>query len=213
MLFRPFMQTPEHQNIPERYRRMRHPFFAWTGARPVVAQHTRAEHKALQRWVQGRKAVVEIGVAEGASALALRESMAADGTLYLIDPYHLSRLRWLNLSRRAAHACVNLSKNGRVLWIQKFSAQAAVQWSSPIDFLFVDGDHAEAAVRDDWRLWHAFLRLGAVAVFHDARVFPDGWPAESDGPVKFVDGLFRQQNSEWKIVDEVHSLVFVQRSA
>ena len=70
-----------------------HSVYAWLGLRPFVAQHTAAEHAALQRWATGRKTLAEIGVAEGVSALALREAMSPDGTLYLIDPFHLSRLR------------------------------------------------------------------------------------------------------------------------
>jgi len=141
------------------------------GLRPTFAQRTRAEHEALQRWVHGRKAVVEIGGAEGGSALALREAMGLDGTLYLIDPYHLSRVRWLNAPQRAAHACVNGSGNGRFVWI---SVQAATHWRGAIDFLLFDGDHAEEAVRSDWQTWHGFLRPGGVAAFHDARVFLGG---------------------------------------
>lgn len=213
LLFRPFMETPEHQVIPGLYSRLRHPLFAWIGLRPIFAQHTRAEHEALQRWVRGRKTVVEIGVAEGGSALALRQAMPPNGALYLIDPYHLSRIRWLNALRRAALACVRVSDNGRVVWMEEFSAQAAAKWSDTIDFILFDGDHAEEAVRYDWQAWHRFLRPGGVAAFHDARVFPGGWPAVSDGPVKLVDSLFRQERpSEWDIVDEVHSLVIARRS-
>jgi hypothetical protein len=91
MLFRPFMQTPEHEDIPGLYRRLRHPLFAWIELRPIFAQHTRADHEALQRWVRGRKTVVEIGVAEGGSALALRQAMPPNGALYFIDPYHLTK--------------------------------------------------------------------------------------------------------------------------
>jgi len=50
---------------------MKHPFFAWVGLRPAMAQHTAAEHDALGKHAQGRKSLVEIGVAEGASAIAL----------------------------------------------------------------------------------------------------------------------------------------------
>src|SRR5579862_6539697 len=68
---------------------LRHPLYACLGLRPVLAQHTAAEHTTFKRWAVGRRSVVEIGVAEGVSALAMRESMDADGTLYLIDPFHL----------------------------------------------------------------------------------------------------------------------------
>ena len=69
--------------------------------------------------------MVEIGVAEGVSALALREGMAEDGTLYLIDPFHLSRIPALNFIKRVAQRTVAGSARGKVVWIEKFSQDAA----------------------------------------------------------------------------------------
>jgi predicted O-methyltransferase YrrM len=194
--------------------RMQHPLFLWLGLRPVIAQHTRREHEALQRWASNRRQVVEIGVAEGASALALREVMAADGTLYLIDPFHLSRVKWINSQRHAASAAVARSGNGRVVWIEKFSSEAARSWTKSIDFLFIDGDHDEKAVSEDWQRWHRFVPPGGCVAFHDAREFANGWPRATDGPVRVVNSLFREEPvADWEIVEEVDSLVVVRRSA
>jgi len=102
-----------------------HPIYAWLGLRPFLAQHTAAEHAALQRWAQGRTTLAEIGVAEGVSALALREAMSPGGTLYLIDPFHLSRSRRLNFTKRAAHKLVSTCRRGKVIWIEKFSHDVA----------------------------------------------------------------------------------------
>jgi len=88
--------------VPTVYRWLRHPVWGLLGLRPVFAQHTQGEHEALIRWACGRRSVVEIGVAEGASALALRQGMHAEGTLYLIDPFHLSRFRAINATKRLA---------------------------------------------------------------------------------------------------------------
>ncbi len=71
------MESPEPCSVPWIYRRTRHPVFAWLGLRPIFAQHTSAEHETLKRWACGRRRLVEIGVAEGASALALREAMSS----------------------------------------------------------------------------------------------------------------------------------------
>lgn len=212
LLFRPFMETPEPSRAPPIYRYLRHPIFAWLGLRPTFAQHTRAEHEALREWARGRRTVVELGVAEGGSAVALREAMAADGTLYLIDPFHLSRIQWLNAPKRAARAAVARCHRGRVVWVEKFSFEAARDWTEEVDFLFFDGDHSEQGVRQDWEDWHRFIAHRGVAAFHDARVFPNGWPTPEDGPVKLVNGLFRDQSSPgWTIVQEMHSLVIVRR--
>lgn len=191
---------------------LRHPMFAWLGFRPLLGQHTAAEHNALQEWATGRSSLVEIGVAEGASAVALRKSMSSGGTLHLIDPFHLSRVRYLNATKRVAHRAVERCRNGRVVWIEKFSADAATEWNSPIDFLFIDGDHSEAAVQQDWDNWQCFVIKGGVVAFHDAAVFPGGWPQPDWGPVRIVDKLFRTQSvNGWRIAHHVDSLVVVER--
>lgn len=220
VLFRPFMETPEDLHVPESYRRMRSPLFAWVGLRPVFAQHTLVEDRTLRAWVAERKTVVEIGVAEGGSALALQDSMPSGGTLYLIDPYHLSRFRWINSPKRVAHAALKrAARKSRarqtsvdVVWIEEFSFNACRKWSRAIDFLFLDGDHDENAVRRDWRDWNKFVSPGGIVAFHDARVFPGGWSRPSDGPVRLVNALFRQEMIEdWEIVQETHSLVLLER--
>lgn len=189
-----------------------HPLFAWAGLRPVQAQHTENEHRALENHGRGRRSVVELGVAEGASAVALRTVMDPGGTLYLVDPYHLSRVPALNFLRRAAHRAVAAGDGARVVWLEKFSHEAARDWRAPIDFLFIDGDHEEKAVARDWEQWSPFLAPHGIAAFHDARVFPGGWTWAEYGPVQFVDRTFRRgAGSQWAIVDEVDSLVFVRR--
>jgi hypothetical protein len=191
---------------------LRHPVFAWLGIRPVLGQHTASEHDALRKWATGRSRLVEIGVAEGASAVALREVMSPDGTLWLIDPFHLSRVRAINATRRAAHRAVRGCRNGRVIWLEEFSSNAAKGWSGQIDFLFIDGDHSETGVRQDWDEWHQYVVPGGVVAFHDAATFPGGWTQENWGPVKLVDQLFRSRPLPgWEIVQQVDSLVVVQR--
>src|SRR5688572_27215678 len=166
VLYRSLQPGPERDVVPPFTRCLRHPVFAWLRLRPLFAEHTRVESEALRRWARNRKALMEIGVAEGASALALRQVMHPDGTLYLVDPFHLSRLPVLNAMKRAAHSAVNGSANGRVVWIQRFSVDAARGWSTPIEFLFLDGDHAEGAVRQDWHDWHPYIPVAGVVAFH-----------------------------------------------
>lgn len=190
----------------------RHPAYAWLGLRPVLAQHTAAEHASIKKWAAGRPVVVEIGVAEGVSALALRESMSETGSLYLVDPYHLSRIPVINFMKRAAHRTVESCCRGSVIWIEKFSQDAVKMWNRPIDLILIDGDHAENAVEQDWNEWSPFVVPGGVAIFHDARIFEGGWTRPNYGPVKLVDRVFRSgQAPEWTIVEEIHSLCVVKR--
>jgi len=190
-----------------------HPVYAWLGMRPVVAQHTAEEHSALGRWATGRSSIVEIGVAEGVSAIALRQRMSEDGTLYLIDPFHLSRIPVFNFTKRAAHRAVGSVTRGKTVWIQNFSSKTSQSWNKPIDLLLIDGDHSEEGVRLDWAEWSPFVVPGGIVIFHDARLFEGGWTTPDNGPVKLVDDLFRRQMIPgWEIVEEIHSLVVVKRS-
>lgn len=191
---------------------LRHSVCAYLGLRPAQAQHTAEEHAALKRLAAGARCVVEIGVAEGVSALALREGMAEDGTLHLIDPFHLSRLPMLNFIKRVAQRTVNGSSHGQVEWIEKFSQDAALVWKESIDLILIDGDHAEPAVEHDWQNWSHFVKSGGTVIFHDARVFERGWTTCDYGPVKFVDRHFRNGGvAGWTIAEEIHSLFIVRR--
>ncbi len=210
-----FVQVPGDpaKTSPLLSRILLHPVFAWVGLRAPIAQHTLAEHEALMRQARGTSTIVEIGVAEGASAAGLREAMSADGALYLIDPFHLSRLSALNFPKRAARRAVGSAGSARTVWIESFSHDAVRDWKAPIDFLFIDGDHREEAVERDWLDWSRFVTDHGVAAFHDARLFPGGWPTPDYGPVRFIDRAFRQTSNspEWSIIEEVDSLVFVSR--
>jgi hypothetical protein len=139
--------------------------------------------------------------------------MAPSGILTLIDPFHLSRWKRINATKRAAHIAVSRFARGSVHWVEQMSSDALHAWDTPIDFLLIDGDHQEAAVLQDWNGWSAFVAPGGVVAFHDARVFQNGWPSPFDGPVRVVDGLFRGPKSlaGWQIVEEVHSFVVVRR--
>ena len=115
--------------------------------------------------------------------------------------------------KRTAFKTVGRSGKGRVVWLERFSFQASKRWNLPIDFLFIDGDHSEKGVTRDWTEWSPFVSQNGVVLFHDARIFHDGWPTSEDGPVQVVNRLFRQHTSkEWRIVDEIDSIVAIQRT-
>lgn len=207
-LFRPFDKNPNAL----RFRR--HPLFRLLGLRGTIAQHSEAEERELMRHASGCRTIVEIGVAEGASALALREAAASDGTIYLVDPYPPGRIPGIDLTKLCALQQVRRTNNANVQFIGDFSYNAAKNWNAPIDFLFIDAEHSYEACLRDWLEWSPFVVPGGHVAFHDARVFPNGWPREDWGPVKVVNELFgNRRNSPWEVVAEVDSLVIVRRPA
>jgi predicted O-methyltransferase YrrM len=100
-----------------------------------------------------------------------------------------------------------------VHFVADFSHNASKTWSTSIDFLFIDGDHSYEACMRDWQEWSRFVEAGGIVAFHDARTFKGGWPKEDWGPVLVVNELFRDQpNSNWKLIDEIDSLVVVKKN-
>jgi len=187
--------------------------FYLLGLRGIIAGHTEEEELLLQQFVSGRESIVEIGIAEGASALELRRFASPKATLYLIDPFLTAkRFPFINFTKLVANRHANLSQNAKVEWLYDYSFNVSKDWNKSIDFLFIDGDHSYEGCYQDWIEWSPYIVKGGVVAFHDARVFEGGWTDENTGSVRVINQLFRDVNqSDWKIVDEVKSLVIVQR--
>jgi predicted O-methyltransferase YrrM len=212
--YRPFNTgTAPDRVLPQR---VRHPLFALLGLRPLASQHSEAEDRLLRRYAQrAGRVLVEIGVAEGGSAVSLREEMPADGCLYLIDPFFRGRLPFTSATRLVAHRAVDSVSRGQVVWLEQYSFEAVRSWPAEraIDLLFIDGDHSEQGCRRDWDEWHGFVRPGGYVIFHDSCLFAGGWTTPDDGPVRVVQSLFHGARPlpGWRIVETADSVVVVER--
>jgi predicted O-methyltransferase YrrM len=182
--------------------------------------HTDGEAELLGRLAQGRHRVVEIGTYEGSSAVVLAEAMSLDATLHLIDSYEGNALLfgWRGTERATRRLMdrVTSERGGpSVKWHVARSGDVARGWSEPIDFLFIDADHTEAGARADWEAFSPHVPVGGVVAFHDARSGHAGGPSAHPGPTAVVDSLFRGDAplAGWRIVDEVDSVVAVERAA
>ena len=190
------------------------------GLIPPRTMHSREERELLQRLARGARRVVEIGVYEGASAAALCEVLAPDAELHLVDPFghHPTALPagWGATERASRCVVGRAARRGgpRVVWHVELSEDAARGWSSPVDLVFVDGDHAEAATRLDWELWHPHVAPGGHLLFHDAREGRAGGRG-LPGPTRVVDELFRgdQPLGGWSIAAEVDRTVAVRKNS
>lgn len=190
------------------------------GLIPPRTMHSAGERELLTRLARDARRVVEIGVYEGSSAVALARIMAPHQELHLIDPFghHPTALPsgWgaTEAASRRVVARAARREGPRVVWHPRLSQDVAPGWTLPIDLLFVDGDHAEEGVARDWADWQRFVAPGGHVLFHDAR---DGAPDGRGlpGPTAVVDRLFRgaAPAAGWEITAEVDRTVAVRRTA
>jgi predicted O-methyltransferase YrrM len=189
------------------------------GLIPPRVMHSAAEAAALTRWAAQAHRVIELGVYEGSSALVLSAALGSDAELHLVDPFvdesgWALRPNWRpNVTATKMAVRRGQPPSGpRIIWHHARSQDVGRDWGGgPADMVFVDGDHSPEGCREDWEMWHRHVRPGGTMAFHDARAGqPDG--RGSPGPTSVVDELFRVQES-WPIVEELESLVVVQRPA
>jgi predicted O-methyltransferase YrrM len=143
---------------------------------------------------------VEIGSARGRSAchvgLALKQN--GHGRLFAIDPH--TRSDWND--RGSTDTYTVLQQNISAVGVQKFveiiraySADAARDWTSKIDLLFIDGDHSYEGVKRDWDLFLPHMSKFGVVAFHDTMWDlrpPASWDrGVTMGVPQFVDELRR----------------------
>jgi hypothetical protein len=104
---------------------------------------------------------------------------------------------------RAAHG----GEAPEVHWHVERSQDVGRAWSArAVDFVFIDGDHSPAAVREDWDVWQRHVPEGGHVAFHDAN-------GHSPGPSAVVDELFEGPRpvEGWTVERAVESLVVVRR--
>ena len=182
------------------------------GLIPPRTMHSAGEAALLAELAQGRRRVVEVGVYEGSSALVLTGALPLGAELHLVEPFGRGMDWWEPADERAVKTIVGRAARRRggpeVHWHVATSEAAARGWRLPVDLVFIDGDHTEAACRLDWDLWHPLVEPGGVVAFHDAR---GGDP----GPTAVVEALFSDggagHRAGWRVVAERDTVVAVQR--
>lgn len=190
--------------------------------------HSSADAAVVLGAARGARRVVEIGVYEGASAIALIGALGAGCELHLVDPFgrHPDALpagwgasewatrRAVERARRRGRRAGGHRAGPEVHWHPCLSAELAARWQGEVDLVFIDGDHSEAGCELDWYSWRGFVPVGGHVVFHDARAgLPGG--RGLPGPSVVVTRHFRAAGdaSGWEIVAEADRTVAVQRVA
>ncbi|HME47718.1 class I SAM-dependent methyltransferase [Mycobacterium sp.] len=157
-----------------------------TGFMP--ADEGRALYEAALRYLDGGVGV-EIGTYCGKSTVLLgAAAQNTDSVVYTVDHHHGSEEHqpgWeyhdsslvdeqtgmfdtLPVFRRTLDAA---GLDEHVVAVVGKSAIAAKGWRTPLQLLFIDGGHSEAAAQQDFDGWAPWVGVGGALVIHD--VFPD----------------------------------------
>lgn len=157
-----------------------------TGFMP--ADEGRALYDAACRYLRGGVGV-EIGTYCGKSTVLLGAAAAATGSvLYTIDHHHGSEEHQSGWEYHDAtmvdphtglfdtlpafrHTLDAMDLPENVVAVVGRSPVVARGWSTPLQFLFIDGGHTDEAAQRDFDGWAGWVAPGGALVIHD--VFPD----------------------------------------
>jgi len=116
--------------------------------------------------VEQPMATLEVGLAYGASALAILEGKdQREGIHYAIDPFQSSQ--WDSLGAQNVRSAGFEDAFFLVEERDDVALPQLVGKGVRIDFAFIDGDHSSAATLLDWHYIDQLLIDGGILVFHD----------------------------------------------
>jgi len=136
---------------------------------------------------------IEIGVAGGDHTLSLLETLKIK-KIYCIDPYniyedyHEGKLHFgvdqapIEETEIYAQKLLNKYKDN-IVWLKKLSNDAVRDIQEQLDFVYIDGNHADNYVADDIQNYFPLLKKGGVIGGHD---FYNGFQSEHDGVISAV---------------------------
>lgn len=182
------------------------------GSDKSITQTSVNEQNAMHKYLENSKLIAEIGVFEGFNTREFALRSPNDAIIYAIDPFFKSSMGICYGEIIAKREWKRNKIRNKIKIIKGFSWDVESSIPDKIDFLFVDGDHTFDGVKKDFDIYKNKMALHGTIALHDARVFNTGWTNHDWGPVRLVKEVV-QKNNEWKIVEEIDSLVFLQRSA
>ncbi len=148
-------------------------------------QTTSAERELLASFLPGAKRIVEIGVFEGLTTRMLAERSDSDAVIYGIDPFFTGRLG-ISWGERIARSYNSRHlASGKLRLVPKLSTNVDGEVPTPVDFVFIDGDHSLDGVTKDWAYWTERLKPGGVIAMHDTLLTPEKPPGYTLGSIDY----------------------------
>ena len=160
----------------------------------------------------------EVGVARGTNALRTLKCMPNLRLLYLIDPYMYypewtstlanNRRYWpedLEIIKDEAKGVLSPFKS-RIEWVFKFFEECTEEDFEPLDFIYIDGNHACEYVLKDIEVARKLVKKGGVVSGHDYH--PDYPSPDSNEIYKAVtthskkhDTVFSHEYEDWWFIN------------
>jgi predicted O-methyltransferase YrrM len=198
--------------VPATMQVIRHFCKYFLGIEKAQTQTTMDERNCLQVHCQGARICVEIGVWHGVTTRLLRATIAADGIIYAVDPFHPGRLGF-STHRLIARREVYKTHNGSVRWL-RMTGEDGAKWFStnvkqPVDFIFLDGDHCWDAIKADWSGWNPLVKVGGIVALHDSRSSEKRMINEA-GSARYTKAVIAL-DPRFELLDEVDSLSVFRR--
>jgi predicted O-methyltransferase YrrM len=168
-------------------------------------QTTVAERDLLASFLPGAKRIVEIGVFEGLTTRMLAERADVDAIIYGVDPFFRGRLgiSWGEQIARSYNRRDLAS--GKVRFIPKLSTEVEHDVPTPVDLVFIDGDHSLEGITADWAFWSERVAARGFIALHDTLLTPDKREGYMLGSIEyFRDHIGR--DSRFEIVGQQDSL-------
>lgn len=137
----------------------------------------------LRKMAAGMETIVEVGSLHGRSAYAM--ATATEGKVYCIDPWEDSLSYLYNSPPGSMYGEFKANTKGikNIISLHCESPDCGFLVPDPVDMVWIDGDHHEAAVLADISYWH--MRVRKIICGHDY-----GNPI-CPGVKKSVDAYFR----------------------
>lgn len=186
----------------------------------VPGWETPAEQALLVRLakdVPENGVIVEIGAEYGMSAslFACGAHQSVDITSVDLYPHDLFKAHQHNMKLAGYHARTHQYKGdssavGRA-W-GEFEPDAISRAGSPIDLLFIDGDHTFRGCKADIDAWTPHVRIGGRVAFHDTACETNPNPHPLHHEVSQAISDWQAQTGEaWRLLETVDSIMVFER--
>lgn len=175
------------------------------------SQTTENEKKAITKYAAGSKCAVEIGVYEGVNTTNIARTIGEGSVLYAIDPFVKGRLGICYYEKIAKQQVRKNKLDGRIKFIQAFSAEAAPQVPALVDFIFIDGDHSTEGIKKDWELYAPKIQPGGYMLLHDTKVPAHDPSVANLGSHKYFESVIKY-DPRFTLVETVDSLSVLKKN-